>query len=344
MEPTMTYETEHETLPTINEIPAIGYGNSESSISYKKQRESGELSQPVDEFAAELMTSGELLVDVNDNDDGCIDGRPTKSVLHVTKDGEVIETDADNSNHERAKVAGGGNFTAVAMVIGTGRKGESIDADIIETGLALSAKEVYCGAHTGEHGHGDGTDCGANDKMLTILDNASVYKDEIANTTKALLSVAGIEFNPETFNQVLSNWQEAVADSDYFTGSTGASRLQAAQSVVEAAHTTVKPERPLSVIKHLSGDHNEDYLVVNFVKGKTISQNKLATALNEKFPELESENLAQSFVVDAWRIVELANASVAEDEVEAAIYAGVMYQVATAATLTDGSLRTFIVS
>jgi hypothetical protein len=344
MEPTMTYETEHETLPTINEIPAIGYGNSESSISYKKQRESGELSQPVDERAAEIMISGELLVDVNDKDDGCIDGRPSESVLFITESGEFFKTNADNSNHERAKVAGGGYVTATAMRLGTGYKGKSIDADIIETGTALSANQIYCGAHTGEHGHGDGTDCGANDKMVTIFENATAYEAEVANTTKALLDVAGLEFKPETFQAVLANWQEVTADSDYFAGSTGASRLEAAQSVVEDVHATVKPERPLSVIKHLSGNHNEDYLVVNFVEGKTISQVKFANTLSEEFPELESENLAQSFVVDAWRIVELAKASVAEDEVEAAIYAGVMYQVATAATLTDGSLRTFIVA
>jgi hypothetical protein len=342
MEPTMTYETEHETLPTINEIPAIGYGNSESSISYKKQRESGELSQPVDEFAAELMTSGELLVDVDDIDDGCIDGRRSEYVLYVTENGEFYKTNADNSNHERAKVAGGGFLTGAAMRLGLGYKGKSIDTDITETGTILSSNEVYCGAHTGEHGHGDGTDCGANDKLVTILDNATKYKAEIAHTTKALLGVAGLEFKPEIFEAVLKNWQEATADNNYFAGSTGASRLEAAQSVVEAVHTTVKPERPLSVIKHLSGDHNEDYLVVNFVKGKTVSQGKFASMLSEKFPDIKSENLAQAFVVDAWRIIELAKAAVAEEEVEAAIYAGIMYQLATAATLTDGSLRTFI--
>jgi hypothetical protein len=75
-----------------------------------------------------------------------------------------------------------------------------------------------------------------------------------------------------------------------------------------------------------------------------MSQVKFAHTLSEEFPERASENLAQAFVVDAWRIVELAEASVEKDEVEEAIYAGVMYQVATAATLTDGSLRTFIYS
>ena len=338
----MSLEKEHEQELTILEIAPIGYGNPESSISYTKQIESGELSPRVDARASELMLSGELLVEVDEKDDGCIDGRPTESVLFVTEEGTFYEKDADNHNHERAKVAGGGYVTATAMRLGAGYKGETIEVDILETGAALTAKEVYCGAHTGEHKHGDGTDCGANDKMHTIFSNALKFEAQVSATTKALVEVAGLDFKPEVFDRVIGNWQGITEDASYFEGSTGASRLEAAQAVVEVAHTTSKPDQPLSVIKHLAGDHNEDYLVVNYVEGKTVSQVKFADVLSEDFPELESKNLAQAFVVDAWRIVELAQASVDEADVEAAIYAGVMYQVATAATLTDGSLKTFI--
>jgi hypothetical protein len=342
MEPQMSLEQEHEKEFTFTEISPIGYGNAESSISYVKQLESGELSPRVDERAAELMTSGELLVEVDEKDDGCIDGRPTESVLFVTEDGEFYEKNADNHNHERAKVAGGGYITSTAMRIGAGYKGDTINADILETGSVLTAKEIYCGAHTGEHKHADGTDCGANDKMLTIFNTAAKYETEIAGTTKALLEVAGLEFSSETFNEVMKNWQAAVDDTSYFEGSTGDSRLKATQAIVQVAHSEKQPDRPLSTIKHLAGDHKEDYLVVNYIKDKTVSQVKFADTLSEEFPELASKNLAQTFVVDAWRIVELAQASVEDDKREAAIYAGVMYQVATAATLTDGSLRTFI--
>ena len=342
MEPNMTIETEHEKELTFTEIPAIGFGNAESAISYKKQLESGELSPQVDARAAELMHSGELLVDVDDLDDGCIDGRPTKSVLFVSEEGEFYQNDADNHNHERAKVAGGGYVTATAMRLGAGYRGETIDVDILETGSVLTGKEVYCGAHTGKHKHGDGTDCGANDRMREIFTVAAKYETQVGETTKALLGVAGLEFKPELFSQVMNNWQGVVDNESYFEGSTGASRLEAAQTIVSVAHTEKQPDQPLSVIKHLDGDHKEDYLVVNFAKGKTVSQVKFADTLSNEFPELASENLAQTFVVDAWRIVELANASVDQADIEAAIYAGVMYQVATAATLTDGSLRTFI--
>lgn len=342
MEPNMIIEKEHEKETTVTEIAPIGYGNPDSAISYTKQLESGELSPQVDARAAELMTSGELLVPVDERDDGCIDGRPTESVLFLDDTNEFYERDADNHNHERAKVAGGGYITATAMRLGVGYKGQSINEDILETGSVLTSNEVYCGAHTGAHKHADGTDCGANDKLFTIFDTAAKFETEVSATTKALLEVAGLDFKPEVFNQVMQNWQEITKDAAYSEGSTGPSRLEATQAIVEVAHTENQPDKPLSVFKHLAGDHKEDYLVVNYVEGKTISQVKFADTLSEDFPELASENLAQTFVVDAWRIVELAKASVEESEVETAIYAGVMYQVATAATLTDGSLRTFI--
>lgn len=338
----MSLEKEHETTLTISEIGPIGFGNPDSSISYDKQRASGELSPEVDERATELLKSGELLVTVDDLDDGCIDGRPTESVLFVTEDGEFYEKDADNHNHERAKVAGGGYITGTAMRLGAGLKGERIDTDILKTGAELTAKEVYCGAHTGEHQHGDGTDCGANDKMLTIFDTALKFEAEVNGTTKALIETAGLEFNQDTFSEVMNNWREVTEDEAYFAGSTGASRLNAAQAIVETAHVSAQPEKPLSVVKQLAGDHNEDYVVINYVEGKTLSQVALADKLQEEFSELDTKNHAQAFVVDAWRIVDLAKAAVDQDKFEAALYAGVAYQVATAATLTDGSLKTFI--
>jgi hypothetical protein len=80
---------------------------------------------------------------------------------------------------------------------------------------------------------------------------------------------------------------------------------------------------------------------VNYIDGTTFSQGALAETLREAFPDKDDKNLAQAFVVDVWRVLKLAQASVVEDEFETALYAGVAYQVATAATLTDGSLKMF---
>ena len=68
--------------------------------------------------------------------------------------------------------------------------------------------------------------------------------------------------------------------------------------------------------------------------------------MRERFPDSEDSELPQVFVVDVPRIVELAQAVSLNKPVEnafaIALQAGVSYQLATAATLTDGSLRVFI--
>lgn len=158
---------------------------------------------------------------------------------------------------------------------------------------------------------------------------------------KALIETAGLEFNTETFEGVLANWEATLADDAYFEGSTGASRLQRILATQAAASEIEGGRKPVAVTKHLDGDHNEDYIIVNYVKGKTFSQGILAEKLRAEFTDKEDKNLAQAFVVDAWRVVELAQAAAEEEDFEAALYAGVMYQVATAATLTDGSLPIF---
>lgn len=340
----MSEEKENETTLTITEIGPLKYGNPDATISYEKKLASGELTQPVADRVAELLGSGELLVAVDNQDDGCIDGRPTESVLFIDENGEFTTHESDNHGHERAKVAGGGYFTATAMRLGAGYKGESIDDDILTAGSELTIKGVFCGAHTGEHQHGEATDCGANDKLLSILYAALQFEDEIADTTRALIEQAGMEYNPETFKAVIAKWQTVVGDEDYFAESAGGSRLSAVEAIMASAHNATSHEKPLSVIKKLSGDHKEIGLVVNYVQDKTFSQVALADELKKSFPEIEAKGLPQTFVVDAWRLVELAKASVQPEEFETALYAGVMYQAATAATLTDGSLPTFIYS
>lgn len=334
-------EKEHQPTVAVHELPPMGYGNAESSISRRKQLENGELSLEVDAKSKEIINSGEILLDVNDTDDGCIDGRGTYEVYMTERDQIVLKRLEDNSNHERAKVAGGGYITAHAIRLGLGQRGDSVDQDISQLGSDLAAQGIYCGAHTGAHKHGEGTDCGANDKMPLILQQALTYKDQVTQTSRALIEAAGLAFDESEFERVLSNWQDALEETAYFSDSTGATRLQRILATQAAASDVSGGRKPVAVTKHLEGDHNEDYIIVNYIAGKTVSQGVLAEQLRDAFPGRSEKNLAQAFVVDAWRIVELAKASVDESEVEAGIYAGVAYQVATAATLTDGTLPVF---
>lgn len=351
-------EKERAPKPTVTILDPMGYGNAESAISYEKKTVSSELLPEVDTTAQEYLKTGEGLIVVHEHDDGCIDGRCTAYVcvtdadeikalqdegaeLFIAEDGEFYFKASDSSNHERAKVAGGGYMTSQAIRLGAGIRGTSADEDLATLGTDLASKKIYCGAHTGAHMKGTGTDCGANDKFVTILENGSKYKEELRGTTEGLFSLIGLEFNNDTFDTVIGNWEDVTNDAEYFKDSTGNSRLKTVLATQEAVNKTSVEDKPEAVTKHLKGDHNEAYIIVNFVEGTTLSQNALLEKLREEFPGVADEKLPQAFVVDAWRVVELANAAVEDDKQELALYAGVIYQLATAATLTDGTLNIF---
>jgi len=339
-------ETEHEKRAKVTVIEPMGYGNPDSAISYKKKIESGELASEIDNFTQEFIKNGEGLVAVHEHDDGCIDGRCSERVYTTEEELDAIANGDDSQeytseNHERAKVAGGGYFTGEAARLGAGVRGESIDQDIARLGTDLAGKGIVCGAHSGGHMNGEGTDCGANDKFLPILENAAVYKEELGNTTAALFALIGLDFSEPTFDAVSAHWADAATDGAYFEGSTGKTRLKTVLNTQKTVNELDGVEKPVAVTKHLRGSHNEAYIIVNFVEGKTFSQNALLQKQREQFPGVPDEELPQAFVVDAWRVVQLADAAVEDDKKQEALYAGVAYQLATAATLTDGSLKIF---
>lgn len=331
-------------MMTVQEIEPLGYGNQESNISYTKQLVSGELRPEVVEKAIEFITSGECLVNVTEQDDGCIDGRTAAEVLFVNENGDVEKRAiATDDTHERQKVAGGGYLTALSMYRALQGSSDHVDEDLARTVKILSQKGVFCGAHTGAHGDGDKTDCGANDKIADIMANGVRYREQIDENLQGLLAEAGLAYSPEVLGQVLGGWSMTLSDEEYFKGSTGASRLEKVVAGIQELSAAQQPSHPLSVLKHLAGDHNEDFIYVNYVEGKTFSQATFRQKLAAAFPDLELSKLAQIFVVDVPRIVTLAQAMGSnEEERQIALYAGVAYQLATAATLTDGSLRMFV--
>lgn len=172
---------------------------------------------------------------------------------------------------------------------------------------------------------------------------AGAYHDQIGETTRALLDVGGVIYQETAYGGAVMHWQALAGDEEYFASDSGRERFAAiVESIAAQQDDTAKP---VAVSKRLEGDHKEDFIVINYVPGKTLSQRLLQQKLREKFPDLPSEQLAQAFVVDVPRIVELAKAVAEnEDEFMAALHAGVAYQLATAATLTDGTLRNFIVT
>ncbi len=339
---TLTEERERSVY-VVKEIPPLGVGNPDASISYKKQLESGELTAEVAEAAIEFIKSGEGMCPLTDHDDGCIDGRCAQRVLFVTEEGEFYERDIDDpSEHLRAKVAGGGYITSLAMRAGLGSVSHSLDSDLALVIDDLAAQNMYCGAHTGEHGHDEVTDCGANDKFPQIIANGVLYKETIAANTIALIREAGVTVDSYILDMVFDGWKTAI-DAQYGEDGTGASRFEVIESGLrKSQQTSGSKDKPVAVTKELKGTHKEDFIVVNYHEGKTFLQTALADHLREDFPDKS----AQAFVVDVPRIVALAAAQANGDEdvFNQALCAGVAFQLATAATLTDGTLRTFIVN
>ena len=356
---------ERATHTEVREITPLGYGNPEASISYVKQKESGELPDELEHAAVEIITSGECMVDITETDDGCIDGRTVIRVTYVDLTGEVREVQAMSDDvHERYKVAGGGYMTSLAMEFAFHPPLVGVDVLLKEVAATLAEHELFCGMHSGDRQAPElgSTDCGANDKVLPIFGTSVTYKREIADSTSALLSIAGALYSDTAQQYTQSNWNAVTASPDAFESSTGRSRYETVMEVLRAAQTSIAKEaqKPLAVIKHLQGDHKEDFIIINYVPGRTFSQAQLRRRLKEKYPDAPDEQIPQAFVVDVPRIIELAEIvakrntkllaqSYEGDDIEShafsiALQAGISYQLATAATLTDGSLRTFIVT
>lgn len=329
----------------VKEIDVLGVGNPDAKISYKKQLESGELLPEVVEQAVEYIKRGEGMRTITDHDDGCIDGRCAHRVLFVTESGEFYETPVDDSGeHLRAKVAGGGYMTSLAMRAGLGETTASIDNDLGGVVAQLAEKDIYCGAHTGQHAGNETTDCGANDKFADILANGLEYRDVIARNVRALVAEAGLETDEAILDKVFAGWQRAL-DVQYGADSTGASRFTVIEEGIKEAQVKTGSPKPVAVSKDLKGDHKEDFILINYRDNETFSQAAFAEMLAEKFPDVPEDKRAQAFVVDVPRIVMLAEAQSDgdTDRFTQALYAGITYQLATAATLTDGSLRTFVI-
>lgn len=344
MESQIMQEKEQTQEITVEHLGRMLYGTEGAAISLDAYRESAEFDPEIDALFWEIVKSGEAVTAVTDTDDGCIDGRLAVKVM-FDGDGKLrVEVVAD-AEHQRAKVAGGGYMTGLAMRLGAGIRSGSVDDDITQTGETLAKKGIYCGAHNATHVHTEGgTGCGANDSFPLILHNALAFREGVEKTTAALLTQAGVEFDKVTFDNVLDNWEETISDPSYLSTSSGTSRLQRILNLQIEQSELATTRKPVAVTKELGGSHREIAIIANYLQGTTINQGAIAQKLSETFETKESfdaETLPQAFVVDAWRIVELAGAAVDETQTMDALYAGVMYQVATAATLTDGSLEMF---
>jgi hypothetical protein len=339
----MTYEK--EMTVKVLELSPLGYGNSESKIRYERDTDP-EVMGAMKEATAEFIKSGKGLVDITEKDDGCIDGRTAMSITYVDQTGasRTVEVafDVEETGHERYKVAGGGYITALAMELAVHPPAGGVETVLRGVATSLAERGIYCGGHTGEHEDAEActTDCGARDKEEPILETSLIYKDDVSQSTRQVCETAGRTYSEQAQSTVYENWAYVLNNESFFEDSTGYSQAEAIFDFIKEAQSAAGQERPLAVSKKLRGDHNERFIVANFVESKTFSQKLLRDHLRKLFPDVNDSEYPQVFVVDAPRIIELARALYSDEtDQQIAVQAGVTYQFGTAATLTDGSLR-----
>jgi hypothetical protein len=89
------------------------------------------------------------------------------------------------------------------------------------------------------------------------------------------------------------------------------------------------------IVKELKGQHKEVRVVINTVENYTINQAKIREV---------SEDTAQVFAVDEWRLKQLSDKMYDTEEQQSLAYFGMLiYTLATAGTLTPGDLKVYAV-
>lgn len=314
-------------------------GNPEATISVEKQNDTQMIEKKLASMAI-VLAERECFVEVTEEDCGCIDGRCSHVVIYLDDEGVLTEHEKDAAaltRHNRAKVAGGGYLTSTAMDVAIYGHSTDIETNMRHASQLLTKAGVVCGAHIGDHENSVKTDCGANDKMLPIYARACDNKDALKHNMKTAFDALGYSYDEALCETVFDQWQSALNDTDYVASDNPRRRMEIIRDdiIPEAQAVLGKEGHPAGVVYKLKGDHNELFIIFNNHKGVTLSQRILARELANEL-DVEATEAPKAFCVDVWRVGELAEAFA--DNTSLALHAGMLYQMATGAELTDGSL------
>jgi len=290
-----------------------GLGFGEGTISYA-DRAGSEVSPKILARVETLIESPEILVPVQASDDGCGDGRE----VGIVYEGSEVR----NRSLNRAKIFGGGATMAAASSIGLGHaRGQNLHETFDTAAALLVDRGLDYGAHRDNHAHGENSGCGAIDKAPINIGNVVKYRQPITETIKALgVDTSGLDNVIEAFGQ----YEKETANQTY----SGA-------KVVEDI------QRRGRVVKELKDNHNEMFVILNDVAGKTVNQGKVREVSN---------GAVQVFAVDTWHLSALAEAMYPESkgfsdsDRHEALLSELVYTLATAATLTKGDLPIIMIS
>lgn len=247
------------------------------------------------------------------DDDGCGDGRRVLTVF--TYDTRF------KRNLNRSKVFGGAATMTMSTLIGLGHAERENLNNMFNKAIAkLDQLDIGFGAHTDETMHGSSCGCGAIDKAPQIL--LAILKYEIP--IRGVVTILSDDYTG--LDEVYKNFRRYVSE---LADQTDYSGMQVIEAILNNPHSPV--------VKQLGGVHRECRIVLNKVRGHTVNQ-KLIRDL--------TDNEAQVFAVDVWRMKDLAK-KLYEDNPSAqkkAFIAELIYTVATAAVLTKGDLPVDLVS
>jgi hypothetical protein len=264
-----------------------------------------------------VQNSPNILVPVdrddNDNvliDDGCGDGRFVKLVVRSER---ILKRSLN-----RAKLFGGGVTMTTAALVGLGEAENKPLNDVFDLSInTLQEKGIDFGGHTDEHAKGENCGCGAIDKAPDTIYAASKFKNEITSIIKDL-TVNNADDLDEIFTNY-SKYSHFITDNPEYSGKKVIDRIAGSGKV----------------IKQLGGEHKELGIVLNAVKGYTV---------NQKLVREETDDEAQIFAVDLWRLEDNAKRLFPEDRAKQykAFLSGLVHTLAVAAVLTKGDLPVYL--
>jgi hypothetical protein len=245
------------------------------------------------------------------DDDGCGDGRAVLTVFSLDH--------TYKRSLNRSKVFGGSATMTTACLVGLGDAGKHTLNQVFERAIkTLDEKGMDFGAHTDEHMHGNNCGCGAIDKAPQILFASLKYEIPIRGVITMLSNyVSGL-------NDVYASYRTYVkqlASQPEYSG------MDVMNQIINSSH----------IVKQLGGDHHECRIVLNTVRGFTVNQKLVRDA---------TQNEAQIFAVDVWRMEDIAH-KLFPNEPERqhqAFISELIYTVATAAVLTKGDLPVDVIS
>jgi hypothetical protein len=228
---------------------------------------------------------------------GCIDGRDTRDGLYPKPDsagGTETLFVADDLTSKRFDTDGT-TLTAYSATLNFVRQ---------------ASYEV--GGHTDEHAHGEGSGCGANDKLPIIYGYIAQYGDSL----RELAGQLGVTASDEEFAIIMNN---AAGRSEF---SSGRALLDALREYGDEAADL------------LSGEHKEVAAVINTRPGTTLDRRALRVAFGEDY---------EAFNVDVWTFDEAAELIAPSPEKRDAVkLAMTLYNLATAHVLCGPQMRVII--